>query len=118
MRRVESYACGEWYVGSGQGAELKNAVNGELIGIADSSGLDFSAMLHFGRQTGGAALRDLTIHQRAALLKALGKHLLVQKEKFYAESAWTGATRADGWVDIEGGIGTMLSYSSIARRAV
>ena len=38
------------------------------------------------------------------------------KEEFYAESLATGATRADGWIDIEGGIGTLLSYASKARR--
>ena len=31
-------------------------------------------------------------------------------------SAKTGATRADSWVDIEGGIGTVFAYSGIARR--
>ena len=42
------------------------------------------------------------------MLKALGQHLMGLKEEFYAESLATGATRADGWIDIEGGIGTLL----------
>ena len=50
------------------------------------------------------------------MLKALGQQLMGLKEEFYAESFATGATRADGWVDIEGGIGTLLSYASKARR--
>jgi oxepin-CoA hydrolase/3-oxo-5,6-dehydrosuberyl-CoA semialdehyde dehydrogenase len=50
------------------------------------------------------------------MLKALAKHLMAQKEKFYDISAQTGATRADGWVDIEGGIGTVFGFSGIARR--
>ena len=58
----------------------------------------------------------MTIHDRANMLKALAKHLLDKKEEFYAISAKTGATRADGWVDIEGGIGTVFAYSGIARR--
>ena len=50
------------------------------------------------------------------MLKALGQFLMEHKEEFYAESLATGATRADGWIDIEGGAGTLLSYASKARR--
>ncbi len=50
------------------------------------------------------------------MLKTLGQALMGMKEEFYAESFRTGATRPDSWVDIEGGIGTMLSFSSKARR--
>ncbi len=58
----------------------------------------------------------MTIHDRANMLKALAKHLLDRKEIFYGISAKTGATRADSWIDIEGGIGTVFAYSGIARR--
>jgi len=114
--KIESYACGAWVAGSDDGAEVRNAINGELIGRVSSKGLDFADMLHHGRDRGGSALRKMTIHQRANMLKALARHLLDKKEVFYAISAQTGATRADGWVDIEGGIGTMFAYSGIARR--
>lgn len=114
--KIESYACGSWLAGSDDGAEVRNAINGEHIGLVSSTGLDFADMLNHGRQKGGAALRSMTIHDRANMLKALAKHLLDNKEKFYQVSAMTGATRADGWVDIEGGIGTMFAYSGIARR--
>ncbi|MDX5673443.1 phenylacetic acid degradation bifunctional protein PaaZ, partial [Escherichia coli] len=49
-------------------------------------------------------------------LKAVAKHLLSEKERFYALSAQTGATRADSWVDIEGGIGTLFTYASLGSR--
>lgn len=114
--KIESYACGSWFAGSDDGVEVRDALNGEHIGLVSSNGLDFADMLNHGRQKGGAALRAMTIHERANMLKALAKHLLDNKEKFYAVSARTGATRADGWVDIEGGIGTMFAYSGIARR--
>ena len=78
--------------------------------------MDFERVLEYGRSAGGPALRALTIHERALALKALAKHLLSRKEDFYRISACTGATRADSWVDIEGGIGTLFSFSSIARR--
>jgi len=114
--KIESYACGEWFAGSDAGVEVRNAINGESIGQVSSTGLDFADMLNHGRQQGGAALRAMTIHDRANMLKALAKHLLGKKEHFYQISAMTGATRADGWVDIEGGIGTVFAYSGIARR--
>jgi oxepin-CoA hydrolase/3-oxo-5,6-dehydrosuberyl-CoA semialdehyde dehydrogenase len=113
---IESYACGAWTPGSDDGVEVRNAINGEAIGRVSSQGLDFAEMLNYGRQHGGSALRQMTIHDRANMLKALAKHLLDKKEAFYAISAKTGATRADGWVDIEGGIGTVFAYSGIARR--
>jgi oxepin-CoA hydrolase/3-oxo-5,6-dehydrosuberyl-CoA semialdehyde dehydrogenase len=114
--KIESYACGAWTAGSDDGVEVRNAINGDAIGRVSSLGLDFADMLNHGRQHGGTALRQMTIHDRANMLKALAKHLLDHKEAFYAVSAKTGATRADGWVDIEGGIGTVFAYSGIARR--
>ena len=50
------------------------------------------------------------------MLKAVAKHLLGEKEAFYALSAQTGATKADSWVDIEGGIGTLFTYASLGSR--
>jgi len=113
---IESYACGAWAAGTDDGVEVRNAINGEAIGRVSSAGLDFAGMLAYGRRRGGAALRKMTIHDRANMLKAMARHLLERKEAFYAVSAMTGATRADSWVDIEGGIGTVFSYSGIARR--
>ena len=114
--KIESYACGAWTPGSDDGVEVRNAINGEPVGRVSSTGLDFADMLTYGRAKGGSALRNMPIHDRANMLKALAKHLLGKKELFYAVSAKTGATRADSWVDIEGGIGTVFAYSGIARR--
>ncbi len=114
--KIESYACGTWTAGSDDGVEVRNAINAESIGWVSSKGLDFADMLDHGRNRGGPALRQMTIHERANMLKALARHLLDKKQAFYAISAKTGATRADSWVDIEGGIGTVFAYSGIARR--
>ncbi|WP_288948120.1 phenylacetic acid degradation bifunctional protein PaaZ [uncultured Paracoccus sp.] len=115
-RRLESYVCGRWTPGSGQGQTLRDAATGEPVAVIDSAGLDFAAVLAHGREAAGPKLRAMTFHERASMLKALGLALMAQKEEFYAESLHTGATRADGWVDIEGGIGTMLTYASKGRR--
>ncbi len=115
-RRLESYVGGNWVVGAKEGVPLLDASSGVPVASIDSSGIDFKQILAYGRDKGGPALRRLSFHERAAMLKALGQALLEGKEEFYALSTATGATRADSWVDIEGGIGTLLSYASKGRR--
>ncbi len=75
-----------------------------------------AAARQFAIEKGAPALRAMTFIERAAMLKAVAKHLLSEKERFYALSAQTGATRADSWVDIEGGIGTLFTYASLGSR--
>ena len=116
MLTLMNYAQGEWVRGSGKTTDLFHAVTGEKIGEAGSGGLDFKSMAEFARTVGGPALRALTFHQRAAMLKAIARHLMERKDAFYALSSMTGATKADSWVDIDGGIGTFFAYSSRGRR--
>lgn len=115
-RRLESYVCGGWTPGSGDGQTLLDAATGVPVATIDATGLDFAAVLDHGRRVAGPKLRAMSFHERAGMLKALGLALMEQKEVFYAESLHTGATRPDGWIDIEGGIGTMLTFASKARR--
>jgi oxepin-CoA hydrolase/3-oxo-5,6-dehydrosuberyl-CoA semialdehyde dehydrogenase len=116
VTKLKSYVAGQWVEGAGEGALLVHAVTGEEIGRASSDGLDFKGMLEYGARTGGRTLRQMTFHQRAALLKTMAKYLMERKEEFYELSAATGATRIDSWIDIEGGIGTFFAYSSRGRR--
>ena len=113
---IQSYVTGEWVSGQSNGVEVVNAVNGNIIGNVSSDGMNFRDVLRHAREVGGPALRRMTFHERALRLKALAQHLLEHKEEFYEVSGWTGATRADSWIDIEGGIGTLFSYSSLVRR--
>jgi oxepin-CoA hydrolase/3-oxo-5,6-dehydrosuberyl-CoA semialdehyde dehydrogenase len=115
-RRLESYVCGSWTAGAREGVPLLDASTGAPVAFIDSSGIDFASTLAYGREKAGPALRRMSFHERAAMLKALGLALMDRKEEFYALSAATGATRADSWVDIDGGIGTLLSYASKGRR--
>lgn len=114
-RRLESYVCGAWAPGQKTGATLLDAATRAEVATIDSTGIDFADVLDHGRKA-GARLRAMSFHDRALMLRALGMALMERKEEFYTESFRTGATRADGWVDIEGGIGTMLTYASKARR--
>ncbi len=110
--RLESYVAGRWQAGEGEQQSLRDATTGEVIAQASTTGLDFAGVLAHARDVGGPALRQLTFHQRAAQLKALARRLTEAKEEFYALSHATGATRADSWIDIDGGIGTLFSYAS------
>lgn len=114
--QLSSYAAGSWFKASDSGTLVTDAVYGEPVATVSSTGLDFGAMVRHAREVGGPNLRRYTFHERAAMLRALAQYLMERKESFYELSFKTGATRRDGWVDIEGGIGTFFSYSSLARR--
>ncbi len=116
VMRLQNYALGEWIDGTGTGATLYHAVTGDEVGVASSEGLDFKAMLEHGRTVGGPTLRAMTFHQRARVLKALAQYLTERKEDFYRISTWTGATKGDSWIDIDGGFGTLFAYASRGRR--
>jgi oxepin-CoA hydrolase/3-oxo-5,6-dehydrosuberyl-CoA semialdehyde dehydrogenase len=115
-RRLGSYVYGSWVAGTREGQPLLDAATGETVALIDSEGVDFAEALNYGRSVGGPKLRAMSFHERAGMLKALGTALAAKKEEFYQESFHTGATRTDGWVDIEGGIGTMLTFAAKGRR--
>lgn len=116
MQRYQNYALGQWIDGDGVETNLFNAITGEQIGTVSSAGLDYEAMLEYGRKKGGAALRKMTFQERGRMLKALAMHLLTLKKKYYEVSAWTGATKVDSWIDIEGGIGNLFANASLRRQ--
>ena len=111
-----NYERDRWIAGTGDLADIASAIDGSIVARTGSSGLDFGAMLDHARTVGGPALRKLTFHERARILKGLGLAILDRKEELYALNFQTGATRKDGWIDIEGGAGTLLSFSSKGRR--
>ena len=103
-----NYAQDHWTEATGGVADVVSAVT--------SGDLDFAAMARHAREVGGPALRALTFHDRARMLKALGDAVMARKEELYELSYETGATRQDSWIDIEGGAGTLFSYASKGRR--
>jgi oxepin-CoA hydrolase/3-oxo-5,6-dehydrosuberyl-CoA semialdehyde dehydrogenase len=113
---LENYALGRWTAGRGQEQELYDACTGEVIAVASSEGLDFAEMMHYARQKGNKALRKMTFHERGRMIKALALHLDSKKEDFYTLSYRSGATRADSWIDIEGGIGNLFANASLRRK--
>ncbi|MEQ1675109.1 MAG: phenylacetic acid degradation bifunctional protein PaaZ [Chitinophagaceae bacterium] len=116
MTKLENYITGHWITGDGDGQTLYNAVTGDAIAAATSKGLDFKSMLDYGRTVGNPALRKMTFHQRGNMLKALALYLRNHLDIFYTISYQTGATKADSWVDIEGGIGNLFANASLRRK--
>ncbi|WP_236788164.1 phenylacetic acid degradation bifunctional protein PaaZ [Amycolatopsis sp. GM8] len=116
MALLRSYVGGHWHTAPDEGVPLHDAVTGEEVARVSSAGVDMAAALDHGRRVGGPALRELTFHQRAALLKALASNLREHREELYALSARTGATLGDSKFDIDGGIGVLFSYASKGKR--
>ncbi|KJM58098.1 bifunctional aldehyde dehydrogenase/enoyl-CoA hydratase [Pluralibacter gergoviae] len=116
MQQLTSYLSGAWQSGRGRERAVHHAISGEPLWQVTSEGLDMAAARRYAIARGGKALGEMTFIARAAMLKAVAKHLLEHKETFYALSAQTGATRADSWVDIEGGIGTLFTYAGLGAR--
>ena len=113
---IQNYVQGKWISGEGTELEVFNSINGDFIGGVSSLGLDYEAILDYGRKVGGKALRKMTFQERGLMLKALALHLNKNKKKFYGLSAATGATKIDSWIDIEGGIGNLFTNASLRKQ--
>lgn len=116
MNKLENYVTGKWITGDGEGQPLYNAVTGDIIHHASTKGLDFQAITHYARSVGNPALRKMTFHERGNMLKALALHLRNHLDTFYRISYQSGATKADSWIDIEGGIGNLFANASLRRK--
>src|SRR6476620_8268528 len=107
--KLLNYERDRWIAGDGNLSEIPSAIDGSPVATTGSGGLDFGQMLRHAREVGSPALRKLTFHERARMIKA-------RKEELYELNYPTGATRKDGWIDIEGGAGTLFAFSSKGRR--
>lgn len=120
---LTSYVCGKWTAPAADTPAVHSAVRtisdpatGTALAGVSSAGIDFSAVAAHARDTGGPAVRALTFHQRGVILKQLAVYLNERRGRYHAISLTTGATARDGLIDIDGGISTLFSYSSVARR--
>ncbi|WP_373553417.1 phenylacetic acid degradation bifunctional protein PaaZ [Haliscomenobacter sp.] len=114
--KLHNYLQGAWVPHDGVGIPQFDAIDGTLISTCGSEGLDYSAILHYARKVGGPALRKMSFQERGRMLKALALFLNEHKEKYYTLSYRSGATRADSWIDIDGGISTLFAYASLRRK--
>ena len=116
LMQVQSFVAGRWVAPESDLATLHNACTGAVIGHAGTGAPDVMAMYHHALATGGPALRAMSFHDRARMLKALAQYLTARKDELYELSYLTGATKSDSWIDIDGGIGTMFVFASKGRR--
>jgi oxepin-CoA hydrolase/3-oxo-5,6-dehydrosuberyl-CoA semialdehyde dehydrogenase len=113
---VTSYVAGRWQDPIGDRATLLDAATSEPVAEIGTAPIDLVPVIDHARSVGGPALRELTFHERALVLKQLALHLNGKRDEFYALSTWTGATKRDSLVDVDGGIGVLFAYGSRGRR--
>ena len=116
IQQVNSFAAGAWIAPDSSAREITSAITGDVIARAGNGALNVQAMLEHARDIGGPALRAMTFHDRARMLKGLAAYLGQHKQALYDLSFNTGATQADHLIDIDGGIGTMFVFASKGRR--
>ncbi|RAA52709.1 phenylacetic acid degradation bifunctional protein PaaZ, partial [Burkholderia multivorans] len=115
---LSSYAAGAWHTPSeaADARDVRDSTTGDLLHRVSSAGIDFTAVADFAREVAGRELGKLTFHQRGVILKQLGAYLMERAKDYHQISFTTGTTKRDAFVDIEGGIGTLFTYSGVARR--
>ena len=112
---LQSFIAGQW-LGQQAKQSLLSPITGEVIYTTHSDVIDFGQSIDFAKTKGRKSMLAMDFQTRASCLRDLGKYILEHKESLYEISALTGATRADSWVDIEGGAGTLFAYASMGRR--
>lgn len=117
MKTLSSYVRGSWYEAPGGHATLVNPSTEEPVARAGTEGLDFEAALAHARDRGGPALREMSLGERAALVRAMSKTLHEHRDELISLSMEnSGTTRKDAKFDLDGATGTLAYYGSIGKR--
>lgn len=96
--------------------DVSDPATGDVVARSSTDGLDFAGAVAYARERGHAELGSLSFHDRALIIKKLALYLQEHKQQMYELSACSGATARDHVIDIDGGIGTLFTMSSKARR--
>lgn len=115
MSVLQSYIAGKW-LGETPAKALPSAINGDTVAHTHGETIDFAEAVEYARSTGVKNLLALDFQQRAAILKELAAYIQGRKDELYATSYHTGCTKADSWIDIDGGFGTLFTYASTGRK--
>ena len=116
VRNVQSFMAGDWLAPDSSARDIRDAVTGEVIARAGRARVDAGSMIDHAVSVGAPALRAMSFHDRARMLKALALYLQEHKQVLYDLSFSTGATQKDHLIDVDGGIGTMLVFAAKGRR--
>ncbi|MCV7667610.1 phenylacetic acid degradation bifunctional protein PaaZ [Micrococcus luteus] len=115
---LPSYVAGSWWTPShpSKVTDVTDANTGARLTGVSTDGLDTAAAIEHARTVGQQALGALTIHERALKLKELALYLNSRVQELYDVSFATGATQRDHAFDVDGGIGTLFTFSGKGRR--
>ena len=113
---VTSFLLGSWQKYHIPGQQFKSPIDGSKLSNVNEHDIPSEDILKFSRNVGIKNLQKLNFHDRAKILKSIGLLLNEAKEKLYSLSYHTGATLKDSYLDIDGGIGTLLVMASKARK--
>ena len=116
MKRLRSFVEGRWHEADSGFVPLFNPSTEETIAEASSAGIEFRKCLDYARQKGRAALAELSIADRGALLAAMSKALYERRSELIELSVQnTGATRRDTKFDLDGATFTLSFYGSLGK---
>ncbi|MGD8377597.1 MAG: 3,4-dehydroadipyl-CoA semialdehyde dehydrogenase [Acidobacteriota bacterium] len=114
MKTLRSHVQGTFHEAKEGFVNLVDPCSEEVIGRASSAGIDFGATVAFAREQGRAALAELTLAQRGALLKAMSKAMHAHRDELLDLSITnTGTTRKDAKFDVDGGTFTLSHYAAM-----
>ena len=112
---MDSFVAGSWRSPTGETLPVLDSSTRAEVARMPLAPVPAAEALAYAREN-GPAIRALSFHDRAAILKQLGTYLLERKDVLYDLSAQAGATKRDAGIDVDGGAGTLLSYASKGRR--
>lgn len=114
--RISSYLLGEWQDNGKDAATVHCTLDGSELGSVAGYATDLGKAMAYARENGGPALRGLSYSERGQLLRQIAGVLKENQDK-YAELSYknNGATDVDTFLDVEGGIGTVKYYASLAK---
>ena len=112
---MDHFVAGAWRDRADPGLAVLDPSTGDVVATVSQDAVPAEQAFTYARAR-GADLRHLTFQDRAAILKKVGSHLMEHKQELYDLSFATGATQRDAAVDVDGGIGTVLSFASRGRR--
>ncbi len=115
---LPSFVNGSWWAPASAEkiTDVVDASTEEVIAKVSTDGLDVASAIDYARTVGQKSLGELTIHERALKIKELAQYLTEHKDGLYKVSFATGATQRDHYIDVDGGIGTLFTFSSKGRR--
>ncbi len=116
MITLESHVLGRWQAGQGRPEVLRDPTTEEPLAQVSSEGIDLGAVLVYGREKGGPALRALGFPQRSRILEGLSRAIHAHRDELLELSIRSaGTTRGDAKFDVDGASGTLAAYAQFGK---